>query len=463
MATQPGRRTAATGTFSRRMAARARLRGPGSGISQVLMGFGVVLVVGTLLLMLPFASDDGEWVGFRTALFTSTSALCVTGLIVADTDVHWSAFGHTVILVLIQVGGLGYMLGTTVVFWMVGRQLGLRDRNMLRVYYGAPSMKETFGFARGVGLFSLVFEVAGLLVLSVAFMLDGAPLGRAWWWGLFHSISAFNNAGFSVTGADMEPFAENPLVLLSLSVLILAGSIGFIPVVALMTRRSFKRLPLDSKLIYVTSGAVLLVGAVFVGFVEWRNEQTLGAIEPEHRPVVALFHSVNRTAGFSALDIGAMTDEAKVSTMGLMFVGGAAGSAAGGLKVAAFSLLLAMMVATLRGREEVTAFGRRIPPAIIKQATTLALYYVGMIFVCTVALTVTSEQEFVDVVFEAVSAVGTVGYSAGGTLSFGDSGHAVLIVAMLFGRFSPLLLILYMSQPRRKLRYHHPSDSVRLG
>lgn len=463
MTANTGRHAAATGILSQRMAMRPRLRGPGSGISQVAAGFGAVVVVGTLLLMLPFASDSGEWVSPRTAFFTATSAVCVTGLIVADTHVHWSGFGHVVVLVLIQVGGLGYMLGTSVVFWVVGRQMGLRDRNMVRLYYGAPSMAETFSFAKAVGLFSLVFEVAGIAVLSAAFMLDGTPPGKSLWWGVFHSISAFNNAGFSVTGSDMTPYAANPLILLTLTVLILAGAVGFLPIATFMRRRSFRRLPLDSKLIFVTSGCVLVAGAIFVGVAEWRNDDTLGGMEVRHRPVAALFHSVNRTAGFSVVDVGAMTDESKVSTMGLMFVGGAAGSAAGGLKVAAFSLLLAMMVATLRGREVVTAFGRRIPPLVIQQATTLALYYVAMVFVCTIALTVTSDLEFVDVVFEAVSAVGTVGFSAGGTLSFGGAGHAVLIVAMLFGRFSPLLLILYMSQPRRKLRYHHPSDSLRLG
>ncbi len=463
MATAPARHTRATGIFSRRMAARVRLRGPGSGISQVLAGFGAVLVAGTLLLMLPFASESGQWVGPRTALFTATSALCVTGLIVADTHVHWSGFGHVVILLLIQVGGLGYMMGTTVVFWIAGRQMGLRDRNMLRMYYGAPTMKETFSFARGVALFSLVFEVLGTALLWLAFWAEEVPPMQALWWGVFHSVSAFNNAGFSITGADMYPYATNSLVLGVLSVLIFAGATGFVPVVAYLSRRSFKRLPLDSKLVFVTSLALLAAGGVFIGLVEWGNDRTLGALDERHRPLAALFHTMNRTAGFSAVDVGAMNDETKVATMGLMFVGGASGSAAGGLKLAAFSLLLAMMVATLRGREEVTAFGRRIPQLVIRQATTLALYYVGMVFAFTIALTLVSDQLFIDALFEAVSAVGTVGFSAGGTLSFGGAAHSVLILAMLFGRFSPLLLILYMSQPRRRLGYHHPSDSVRLG
>jgi trk system potassium uptake protein TrkH len=446
------------------MAARGRLHGPGSGISQIIGGFGIVLTAGFLLLMLPVASESGEWAHPKDALFTAVSAICVTGLVVHDTQAHWSAFGEGVILLLIQVGGLGYMLGTTVVLWAFGRQLGLRDRNMLRQYYGAPSMKETLSFARGVGLFTLMFESAGAVILAGAFLADGHDPAEALWWGVFHAVSGFNNAGFNVTGADMVPFAGNPVILLTLTGLIVAGGLGFLPLATLKDRRSFRRLPLDSKLIFATSGVLLVAGTLFVSVFEWRNDGTLGGMPAEDRPAVALFHSANaRTAGFSALDVGALHDESKVSTIGLMFVGGAAGSTAGGLKVGVFAMLLAVMLTTLRGREEVSVFRRQIPTANIQQAITLALYFVALVFAFSLALTLTSNQTFINTMFEAMSALGTVGFSAAGTPVFGTGGHIVLIVAMLFGRFSPLMLVLYMSQPRRKLIYHHPADSVRLG
>lgn len=446
------------------MAARRPFKGPGSGISQILAGFGIVLAAGFLLLMLPVASESREWSNPKDALFTAVSAICVTGLVVHDTEAHWSAFGEAVILGLIQIGGLGYMLGTTVVLWAFGRQLGLRDRNMLRLYYGAPTMAETLSFVRGIGLFTLGFEAAGAAVLTGAFLVDGHEPGEALWWGVFHAVSGFNNAGFNITGADMVPFAGNPVVLLTLTTLIVAGGLGFLPLAALKRRRSLRRLPLDSKLIFVTTAGLLVAGTLFIGAFEWRNERTLGAIPVEDRPVVALFHSANaRTAGFSALDVGALEDQSKVSTIGLMFVGGAAGSTAGGLKVGAFAMLFAVMIATLRGRDEVSVFRRQIPTAIIHQATTLALYFVALVFGFSLALTMTSGQDFLDTIFEAMSALGTVGFSAAGTPVFGGTGHLVLIVAMLVGRFSPLMLVLYMSQPRRKLMYHHPADSVRLG
>lgn len=454
----------ATGVLNTRMAPRRRLRRPGNGVLQVALGFGVVLAIGTGLLLLPLATESGETAGVRTALFTATSAICVTGLVLYDTQVHWSTWGEVAILALIQVGGLGYMLGTTVVLWALGRQLGIRDRHMLRLYYGAPSMKETLSFARGVAIFTFAFEAAGAVILTLGFLGEGVPLSEAWWWGVFHSVSAFNNAGFSITGGDIVPYTGNEVILITITLLVIIGGLGFIPVMALLQRRSWRRLPVDSKLIILTSGALLLAGTLFVSAVEWRNADTFGDRPASERALLGFFHSANaRTSGFTTVNIGAMNDESKVATIGLMFVGGAAGSTAGGLKVGAFALLFAVMLATLRGQVEVSVFRRQVPTGVIQQATTLALFYVALVFGFSMALTFTSEQAFIDVVFEVASALGTVGYTAAGTLQFGSAGHWVLILAMLFGRFSPLLLVLYMSQPRKRTPYHHPTDSVRLS
>lgn len=452
------------GIANARMAPRRRIRAPGSGVQQVVAGFGLVLLAGTLLLMLPVSAQSGGWVAPDVAAFTAVSAICVTGLVVVDTQAHWSGFGEGVILTLIQVGGLGYMLGTTVVLWAFGRRLGIRDQHMLRLYYGAPSMQETLTFARRVALFAFAFEATGALILWAVFAGRGMDAAEAAWWGVFHAVSAFNNAGFSVTGADAAPFLGHALILPVLALLTVVGGIGYIPMAALARRRSFHRLPLDSKLIFLTSGVLLLAGTLFVLAEEWRNEETLGALAGPDRFLAAFFHSVNaRTAGMSALPVGAFEDETKVVTIGLMFVGGAAGSTAGGVKVGVFSLLLAVMIATLQGRDEVAMFRRQVPQAVIRQATTLALTFVGMVFVFTLALTLTAGAPFIDVIFEAMSALGTVGFSAAGTHTFDGWGRAVLMAAMLAGRFGPLLLVLYMARPHRAVPYHHPVDSVRLG
>jgi trk system potassium uptake protein TrkH len=246
--------------------------------------------------------------------------------------------------------------------------------------------------------------------------------------------------------------------------LIVLGGIGFIPVVTIMRRRSFTRLPLDNKLILVTTGGLLIAGALFTAADEWNNDRTLGKLDPIERPLVALFQSTSaRTAGFSAIDMSGLHDQTKLATIGLMFVGAAAGSTGGGLKVGAFALLFAVMVATIRGSEEVSAFRRRIPPLVIQQATTLALYHVALLFGFTLALTLAANQPFIDLLFEAQSAISTVGLSTAGTVNLGSGAHLVLILAMLAGRFSPVMLVLYMTRPRRKVAYHHPVDSVRLS
>ena len=454
----------ATGVRIQRMAPRRSVPRAGNGVLQVAAGFGVVFVAGTLLLLTPFATESGETPGLRTAAFTATSAICVTGLVLEDTQTHWNTFGEVVILVLIQIGGLGYMIGTTMVLWIFGRQLGIRDRHMLRQYYGAPSMREALSFARGVALFTFAFEAVGAVILTLTFMADGEPLGTAWWWGLFHSISAFNNAGFSVTGSDLIPHSDDPVLLTTVMVLVIAGGLGFIPIVALAQRRSWRRLPLDSKLIFATSAALLVAGSLFIGAMEWRNDETFGERPVGERVLQSVFHSANsRTAGFTTVNMGALHDETKVAMVALMFVGGAAGSTAGGLKVGAFSMLLAVMISTLAGRNQPTAFKRSLPVVVVQQATTLALYHVALLFGVSLALTTVTGHAFVDLLFEAASALGTVGYSTAGTPSLGATAHVILIVAMLLGRFSPLLLVLHMSRPRKQTPYQYPSDSVRLS
>ncbi|HMO52955.1 MAG TPA: potassium transporter TrkG [Tepidiformaceae bacterium] len=443
---------------------RRPARGVGSGILQIAAGFGIVLSVGFLLLMTPLAAADGGWTHPNTALFTATSAICVTGLVLVETSTHYSWFGDAVILVLIQIGGLGYMAGTTLVLWSLGRRLGLRDQAMLRLYYGAPTMRETASFAKAVALFTLRFEAAGAAVLFIAFWANGVPLSKAWWWAIFHAVSAFNNAGFNVTGNDMLDFSGAPAVLLTIATLIILGGLGYLPLTNAIQRRSFRKLSLDSKLIFVASGILFLSGWLFTSVMEWNNDATLGGLPVEDRPVVSLFHSTNsRTAGFSAIEQSELHDGTKVATIGLMFVGGAAGSTAGGLKVGAFILLLVVMVATIRGQEDVSVFRRRIPEQVIQQAATLALYFVALVFGFSLLLSATTDKDFINVIFEAVSGLCTVGLSAAGTPSFGTDGHYVLMVAMLVGRFSPLMIVLYMTKPRRKLNFQHPIDSVRLG
>jgi len=439
-------------------------RGPGSGSLQVLGGFSVILLAGTLLLTFPFAAESGEWTHPYDAFFTAVSAICVTGLVVFDTQTHWSFWGELTIIVLIQAGGLGYMMGTSVVLWALGRRLGLRDTYMLRLYYGAPSMAETFKFARRVAFFAVGVEAIGAAALYVAFVLDGLPADRAVWWSIFHALSAFNNAGFNVTGNDLYDYKNSASVLLIISSLVIAGGVGAVPVFALVTRRSFKRLPIDAKLIFVTTGMLLALGTAYLLAVEWDNEATIGGATVAHRPILAFFQAaVPRTAGFSAVDIADMNDESKFFQMALMLIGGAAGSTAGGIKVGTFSLLLFALFAALRGRRDVIAFGRRVSDTVIYQALTIVLLAIAVVFASCLALLSLTGSRDIDVMFESLSALGTVGLTTGVTAAANEAARGVLIIGMLLGRFGPLLLVLEMTRPRQQSTFRLPDDSIRLG
>lgn len=455
-----------TGTLTMTARRPRAARALGSGVLRVAAGFGVVLLVGTLLLMLPAASEDGSATRPPDALFTAVSAICVTGLVVVETQAHWSFFGEVVIVLLIQVGGLGYMVGTSMILWALGRRLGVRDQHMLRLYYGAPTVNEALRFARTVVIFALTFEAVGAILLWLLFVQAGVPASTSTWWAVFHSISAFNNAGFAITGADMTPFAENAGVLLTISVLVIAGSIGSVPLVLLAQRRSIHRLPLDSKLILLTTLILLVVGTVYLAVAEWTNDATFTGFSSPRKVVLAFFQAtMPRTAGFSAVDIGAMHDESKFLQVGLMFIGGAAGSTAGGIKVGTFSILFVAIVATVRGRNDVVGFGRRVPAMVIRQALTVSLLMVAATFGLGVVLLILSngKHDFIDVLLEAQSALSTVGLSAGITASFNDAGRAALIAGMIAGRFGPLLLVLEMTRTRARRAIHLPHDSIRLG
>lgn len=440
-------------------------RSIGSGTLRSLSGFAIALGIGTALLMLPAATESGDRTSFIDALFTATSALCVTGHVMFDTQAHFSAFGEVVILLLIQLGGLGYMLGTTVILWALGRQMGMRDRELLRLYYGAPSMSETLSFARTIALYTFAFEAIGALILWGRFISDGRPVGEAAWWGVFHSVSAFNNAGFSVTGNDLIPYQSDYVALSTVAILVIFGGLGAIPVLAIARHRSWRRLPLDNKLIFMTTGALLVGGTVVIGALEWTNEATIGGVDGANRGFLAFFQAVMpRTAGFSAVPIDMLHDETKFFTIALMFIGGAAGSTAGGVKVGTFSLLLVAMLATFRGRDEAIILRRQIPERVIRQALVIALGGIAVVFAFSMALVVAADGEsFLDVMFDAVSALGTVGLSTGATARGNVGVEALTILAMLTGRFGPLVIVLEMNRQRKKSTYRAPEDSIRLG
>ena len=448
-----------------------RLRGAPAPATSLLLLFAVLITAGTGLLMLPLASNDGTSTRFIDALFTATSAACVTGLTVLDTATHWSPFGQVVILVLIQAGGFGIMAGSTLLLMLlVGHRTTLRDRVLMQESFGGLNLGTVTSLVRRVAIFTIGCELAGAVILSIAFMAGpeagppGDPLGI--WWGIFHSISAFNNAGFDLTGGfrSLSPFVDDWTVLLTIALLLSAGGLGFVIVGDAVAKRRWTRLALETKLVLATTAVLLVGGALAIGFTEWSNPATLGALPAEQRLLNALFESATlRTAGFTALDTSAFVEATLFIVMALMFIGGASGSTAGGIKVNTFSVLLIAIVSTVRGRPSAEAFGRRIPHLIVYRALAVALLAIAFVFAIGLGLTLTSEATFVQTLFEAVSAFGTVGASTGITPTVSDPARLIISFAMFVGRLGPLTLVLALAARARPVPYRAAVEMVRIG
>ena len=443
-------------------------RPPPSPALVLVVGFAVLIAVGTILLSLPFSSAAGTWTGPIDALFTATSAVCVTGLVILDTGTYWSPFGHLVILTLIQVGGFGFMTGSTLfLFLLVGRRTGLRDRLLVQASTGVPDLGSVTTLVKRVAIFTLICEGVAAIALTGAFLARSHDLVESIWWGIFHAISAFNNAGFDLIGGfrSLTDFADDPFVLIPIGSLIILGGLGFAIVGDVAGKWRWRRLALETKVVLATTLVLLLGGATAIGYLEWTNPATLGAMPEAQRPLNALFESATlRTAGFSALDTGALTEASLFVVMALMFIGGASGSTAGGIKVNTFSILLIAIVSTARGRPSAEAFGRRLPHILIYRALSVALLSVAAVFLVALALEVVSpDVTFVQVLFEAVSAVGTVGASTGITRDLPDLAHLILIPAMFLGRLGPLTLVLALTARARPIAYRPAVETMRIG
>jgi trk system potassium uptake protein len=412
--------------------------------------------------MLPVASHGETWTPFLDALFTSTSAVCVTGLTVVDTATYWSGFGQAVILLLFQVGGVGFMISATALILLSGRRASIRERVLLREALGGGELGSVVTLARNVIVFTLIVEAIGALVLTWRFT-TVVDLPVAVWWGVFHAVSGFNNAGFDLFGSSLIRYNDDPLVLLPISVLFIIGALSYTVVADLSRHRRFARLALDTKLVLLTSTLLAGMGTLALLFTERANPDTLGAMEPGARVLNAFFQAVSRTAGFSSFDISATTEEGLFVLMGLMFVGGSAGSTAGGVKVQTFSILLFAILSTARGLDEVVAFRRRVSQAQVMRALSVALLYVALVFVLSFLLSVADRFVFHRVLFEIISALGTVGYSTGVTPEATPIGRVILILSMFVGRLGPLTLVIALAARARRTSFHWTEETVKIG
>ncbi len=444
-----------------------RMRRPRSPWGVLIATFVVLTIVGTLLLALPIATETGDATPLLESLFMATSAVSTTGLVLYDTAEHWSPFGELVILLLVQLGGFAFMTGSTLfLLALVGGRTSLSDRLRVQAAGGLTDLGSVTTVVRRVLVFTIACELAGAVVLTVAFLSRGEHPVTSVWWGLFHSVSAFNNGGIDLFGGfrGLTHLADVPVILVPIGILMLLGGLGFAIVGDVVAKRRWVRLALETKLVLAVSAVLLVGGAVAIAAIEWSNPDTLGRLAPPDRVVNAAFHSVSlRSGGMDSVGVGGMLDESLVLGLALMFIGGASGSTAGGIKVNTFAVLLVATLSAMRGDPSATAFGRRIPHQVVYRSIAVMLIAIGGAFVLALVIQLTGSEDFLHATFESVSALGTAGMTTGLTLDLHPTAQLLLVLAMFIGRLGPLTLVLALAARSRPVAHRPAVETVRIG
>lgn len=432
----------------------------------VALGFLFAILVGAGLLMTPASQAEGQGAPWLVAFFTSVSAVCVTGLVVVDTGTYWSTFGQAVIMVLFQIGGFGMMTAATLLGLMVNRSLRLRTKLITQVETHSLGLGDVSSVAKLVLVVTFVAElvVATSLTLRLHFAY-GLPWGQAAWSGLFHAVSAFNNAGFSIHADSLVRYATDALLLLPVMVAIVVGGIGFPVLHDVRSRfRDPRHWSLHTKLTLVGTGILLIAGCVAILVFEWTNPKTLGPMALSDKLLSAAFTSVSaRTAGFNLLDVGALTHESWALHYFLMFVGGGSAGTAGGVKVGTVAILVLLVIAEVRGHCDSEAFGRRVGPSAQRQAITVLVLGSAMVVLGTMVLLRTTDFPTDQVIFEVISAFGTVGLSTGITADLPDSAQLMLTVLMYFGRVGTITLAASLVLGGRRMPYRYAEEHPIVG
>ena len=429
----------------------------------IIMGFAGVILLGTVLLMLPFSSAEKVITPFHEALFTATSAVCVTGLVVKDTGSYWSLAGQTIILALIQIGGLGVVTVAASVSILSGKKISLMQRSTMQDAISAPKVGGIVRLTRFILRGTFLIEAAGTVLLLPVFMGDYGKKGI--WMSVFHSISAFCNAGFDILGTDSSMFPSltgysgNILINLVIMLLIITGGIGFLTWDDIYTNKlNFKRYRMQSKIILMTTACLILFPTVFFYICDLTN------LPMGKRLLAAAFQSVTtRTAGFNTINISEMSEASKAVIILLMLIGGSPGSTAGGMKTTTFSVLILNAIATFRSQENAGAFGRRLEYHVIKNAATIAMLYFALFFGGGIAISVYEGLPLLDCLYEAASAVGTVGLTLGITPELHVFSQVVLIILMYLGRVGGLTLIYAVFSGRNKGNAKLPLEKITVG
>ena len=427
-------------------------------------GFAAVILFGALLLTLPEATQDGLGLPFLNAAFTSTSAVCVTGLVVVDTATTFTLFGQWVILLLIQVGGLGFMTFATLFAMILGRKITLKERLLLQEALNQVSVEGIVRLAKSVLQISFAIEAIGTLILTLRWYSDFG-WSKALYYGVFHSISAFNNAGFDLFGnfSSLTAFVGDPVINITIMLLIICGGLGFVVLADLLTPR--KKFRLHTKIVLQVSGALILLGAVFILIMEFTNPKTLGPLPLGTKVLAAFFQSVSpRTAGFNTINLAGMYDTTLLSMIVLMFIGASPGSTGGGIKTTTFISVVLSVLSTYRSDPHVVLEGRTLPKDVIAKAWAITTSAAFLIFLIISILSHTENSDLLTVLFEVTSAFGTVGLSLGITPTLSVVGKMAIILTMFIGRVGPLTLAFVLSQKKNKQAHiKYPDERIMIG
>ena len=433
------------------------------------------MTIGAALLALPVSSVSGESAPLEHAYFTAISAVTVTGHTVVSTPDYWSPFGHVVIFLLMLVGGLGFMVISTFLLLILGDRTTIQQRALTRGLMsdaaGVKQMRAIRSFGNRVIVIVLgIYVLGSIIYFSQIVALDGLGTGKAYWYSLFLSVSSFNNAGFNIipeaAQGNAARFLSNYTVLITMTLMIALGGLGWVTMVDVWRGRRFARFSLDTKLVVVTSLGLWFLGAVILALTEFVNPETMGPMGWADRCVNAVFLSVSgRTAGFSTIDFGQVADATKMTFTALMYIGGAPGSVAGGIKVVTFALIVAAVISSLKSRSHAEAFGREIQQPQLHRALAVAVLGLGLIFITVIALVeIEREAPFFHLLFDAVSALGTVGATTGIVPELGLASQSIFMAAMFIGRLGPLVLALAMAPREDEIEaYRYAQEQVRIG
>jgi trk system potassium uptake protein TrkH len=449
-----------------------------SPTQTVVSSFAIIIFIGAILLNLPASTRSGENIGFVNALFTATSAVCVTGLVVVDTGTYWSPIGQTVIMLLIQIGGLGIMTFSTMLSLLIGRKITLKERLLIQESFNQFELEGMVRLTKRIIIATFIIEFIGAIIYAFVFIPQFGWIKGAYM-GIFHSITSFCNAGFDLMGSYTGPFSSftgyvnNPIININAMLLIVIGGLGFsvwIDAYDAIRKRSFSELTLHSKVVLTMTIGLILFGALFIFVMEINNPDTIRDLPFSGKVMASFFHSITpRTAGFNTLDITALTMPTMFLTIIFMFIGGSPGSTAGGIKTGTAGILFFTVISVIKGRESTEMYNRRLPKYLVYRAVSVALISFLLVVLATMALSIAeapfSKPDFGTLLFEATSAFGTVGLTRNYTTNLTQAGRIVVLLCMFAGRVGPLSLILALARSANRNKGHikYPEDRIMVG